>query len=318
MSKIKYAFDEIAENWNDRDWIHQRLETRVAGPVVSRIHGSSGVDMMSEDWDNLLILDAARADMFEETIDHGFDDYTTKTSPGCSSPEWMRNTFDGREFPDTVYVSANPWVSKIAPDSFHHVHNLWVEMANTTDEELQESATLQDTGVTADTIHAEDLTEAAIRMNKEYPNKRLIVHYFQPHAPCIGLPDGSTKPESEVDKDMHPGRTLKNGDVSKREVWMQYQDNLEYVFKHALDLDQEIGGKSVFTADHGEMFGEWCWPVPIRGYAHPSGLRHPKLTTVPWATLDGDRRRVTAGDVDSHKSDKENINERLRNLGYKT
>ena len=155
-------------------------------------------------------------------------------------------------------------------------------------------------------------------MNQEFPNKRLIVHYFQPHAPCIGLPDGSTKPESEVNKDIHPGRTLKNGDVSRELVWTQYQDNLEYAFHHALNLHNSIGGKSVFTADHGELFGEWCWPVPLRGYAHPSGLRHPKLTTVPWATIDAERRHIKSGEVGTHKANKQNINERLRDLGYKT
>ena len=315
---ISYAINEIRENWHDTDWVHQRIEHRIAGPVMSAIHGSDGLDYMSQDWDNLLILDATRADMFEELFDTSqFDSYRRVDSVGCSSPEWMRKTFDDRSFPDTVFVSANPWISKIAPNSFHHVENLWTTVNEVDEKELQDAVTLQDVDTNNDTIPASALTDVALDIAEEYPNKRLIVHYFQPHAPCIGLPDGSEKDEEDVNKDVHPGRTLKNGVVSRDEVWNQYLDNLSYAYYHAKRFNDNVNGKTVYTADHGEMFGEWCLPVPIRGYGHPSSLRHPKLTTVPWAVSDGERRKIVSGDINEHDADRSDIDDRLRNLGYR-
>jgi hypothetical protein len=317
IDSLQYVVDELAANWDDRDWWHQRLEARVAGPVLAAIHGRDGVDVMDEDWDNLLVLDAARADTFESVVDiDQFEDYETVTSVGSSSPEWMEETFAGREFPDTVYVSGNPWISKIAPDSFHRVYNLWAAEHEVSEDELASVDLLEELDVETETVLAGDLTDAAIDAHERHPNKRIIVHYFQPHAPCVGRPDGTVK--SDVDDDLHPGTPLKNGLVGRPEVMSAYEDNLAYAVHHADRFASEVGGRSVYTADHAELFGEWCWPVPIRGYAHPSGLRHPKLTTVPWATKTvGSRRRIKRGSIEHHEADEAALDEHLEDLGYR-
>lgn len=317
IEKLRYAVDEIAKNYDDRNWWHQRMETRIAGPIMGKIHGTDGVDVMEEDWDNLLILDAARVDMFENVVDlDQFEKFETKQSVGCASPEWMENTFKGREFPDTVFVSGNPWVSKIAPDSFHHIYNLWTEQFDIDERELQEAEVLTDIDLGSETVLAEDLTDVALDVQEEYPDKRVIVHYFQPHAPCVGLSDGTTR--DEVNQDLHPGDTMKNGVVDKEDVWEAYEENLGYAFHHADRFAREAGGKSVFTADHAEMFGEWLWPVPIRGYGHPIGVWHPALTTVPWAVKTvGDRREITEGSIEVHSANEEKIDSHLQDLGYR-
>lgn len=320
LGELRYAATEIGNHYDDRDWWHQRIQSRVAGPILGLRNGFDGIDVMDADWDNLLVLDACRADMFEETIDTDqFDDYGRIISKGSSSPEWMRKNFAGKTFGNTVYITANPWISKVAPDSFHEVVNLWIMEEDVRGEDLEDAVSLEDLGFSwGVTITAEELNEVVREVADEYPNKRYIVHYFQPHAPCIGRPDGETIPDEEVDVDLHPGDTLKHGVVEYDEVWDAYTDNLQYAFHHANKLAEDLGGRSVFTADHGEMFGEWLWPVPMRGYAHPSGLRHKRLIEVPWAVKEtGTRRRIIEGEVTHHEADEEEVDARLRDLGYK-
>jgi hypothetical protein len=320
IDKIQYAVSEIRKNGDDLDWWHQRFQSRIAGPGLGMIHGQGGVDVMAEDWDNLLVLDACRADMFEEVLGTSqFDDYRRVHSRGSSSPEWMEENFQGESFGDTVYVTANPWISKVAPDAFHDIVNIWVQDRGLSETKLRDAITLKDLGVSpGSTITPDQVNEVTKDVAQQYPNKRLLVHYFQPHAPCIGRPDGTQKDDDEIDIDLHPGSTLKNGVVSHDEVWEAYADNTQYVYQYAKDLAEALGGKSVMTADHGEMFGEWLWPFPMRGYAHPSGVRHPKLIEVPWAVTSGEERRnIVAEDVTSHEADEDEIDERLRSLGYK-
>lgn len=321
ISKFQYVVSEIARKGDDPGWWRQRFLSRVAGPMVGVMHRNFGENFMEKDWDNLLLLDACRADMFQESIDlNQFEDYDRIHSLGCSSPEFMKKTFEGREFPDTVYVTGNPWISKIAPDSFHDIINLWVDQYDIKEEDLEGAIDLSHVeGVDVNespTIYAEDLTKAAVEANKRYPNKRLIIHYFQPHAPVVGLPDGSLR--DKVDDELHPGDEFKKRGVTREEVWEAYKDNLKYAFTHANKCAKEIGGKSVFSADHGELFGERIWPFPLRAYQHPSGLRHPKLTEVPWATKTiGERREITEGELRNRNVDDDEVDEKLRHLGYK-
>lgn len=318
IGKLRYAASEIAEHGDDPYWWRQRFASRVAGPTLGRLHRNQGTNFMQRDWDNLLILDACRADMFEEAVDTSrFNEYGRVHSIGCSSPEWMRETFEGKTYPDTVYVTANPWISKIAPDSLHDIVNLWIEHHGITENDLKDAAVLADAGL-ADipTIYPDMLSDVAREVHETYPNKRLILHYFQPHAPCVGNADGTRK--NKIRDEMHPGDDLKEGTVTHKEVWEAYVDNLLYAFRYADDLAQDLGGRSVFTADHGELFGEWLWPFPMRGYAHPSGVRHPKLTEVPWAVKEvGNRRRIVEGEISHHEADESEVDERLRDLGYK-
>lgn len=63
-------------------------------------------NVMEEDWDNLIILDACRYDSFVDmnNISGQLDSIISVSS---TSPEFMEKTFKEREFHDTVCVSAN-------------------------------------------------------------------------------------------------------------------------------------------------------------------------------------------------------------------
>lgn len=311
---LSYALQEIARKGDDLGWWRQRFLSRVVGPSLKRILRRDRIDMMSEDWDNLMILDAARADSFKKCFDISeFDSYRRVHSPGCASPEWMRETFAGRSFEDTVYVTANPWIAKTAPDSFVETVNIWTETTDKEAEDFEDAIGLSGAGLEHDaTIPASVVNDYALEAHERWPNKRLLVHYFQPHGPQIGLPDGDVR-DSPAKVGM--GR-LKSGDITRDEYMNAYRDNLRYVMSHARNLSKNLGGRTVYSADHAELFGDLLTPWPVRGYGHLDGLHHPKMTEVPWAVEDGKRRGITLDQTSGHEM--EDVDERLRDLGYKT
>lgn len=316
LSKI---ITEITKNYDNRHWWRERFQERVVSPVLNTLHNKKGIEVANHDWDNLLVLDACRADMFESVVGTtDYDTYRTVRSQGSSSPDWIAANFADKELGDIVYITANPWVAKEAPSSFYKIVDVWSDEQNN-DEELDTTELAQRDLATspAATVTAQQLNKTVKEVVADHPNKRYIVHYFQPHAPCIGNSDGSIKDKPEMNLLLHPGKPLYEGRVDREEVWTAYEENLAYVVTHAQDLAEELGGKSVFTADHGELFGDWLWPFPLRGYAHPQNLHHPALVTVPWAEKTvGARRKIKSGSVSETRTKSGEITEQLEKLGY--
>lgn len=304
---MKGALEEVLDNWNDPWWRRQRLLSRVAGPMTRVLYGAGGERVMEKDWDNLFVFDACRHDLFEEVLGTDrFDDYRRMRSRGENSPEWMRNNFNGGQFPDTIYVVANPWTGVLDRGVFFEV----VDVFDRVNEFASTHSDPEFDWERIGTVPASVMNAVASDIHEDHPNKRLIVHYFQPHHPVIGRADG----EIDVDERLEPREGLITGKISRQDIWEGYGRNLEYVFHHARRLHDHLDGKTAITADHGELFGEVLWPIPIRGYAHPAGVYHPRLTTVPWAELAGDRRTITEGELsdEEHRTNEE----LLRKLGY--
>lgn len=70
-----------------------------------------------------------------------------------------------------MYVSANGYVPELGLDqdgTFHAVINV----LNQWDDDLE-------------TVRPEAVTNAARKAHRDYPDKRIIVHYMQPHIPFI-------------------------------------------------------------------------------------------------------------------------------------
>lgn len=125
---LSHILSEITENYDDRHWWRERIQERVISPVLRAIYSQRGIDLSSQDWDNLLILDACRSDMFESVVGTSeFDEYQTVRSQGSSSPNWISANFADRELGDVVYITANPWVAEEAPSSFHKIVDIWAE-----------------------------------------------------------------------------------------------------------------------------------------------------------------------------------------------
>jgi hypothetical protein len=287
-----------------------------AGQRLAGIRGTSdAVDVMDEEWDNLFILDACRYDVFERH--HEFPGTLQKRrSGGSHSVDFIRHNFVGRECHDTVYVTGNPF-AVLATGVFYATVNLFDDAW---DEELL-------------TVPPEPVVEAAIEANDRHPDKRLIVHFMQPHYPFIGErgrridSGGVTGHVAEADVETKTERTyssvwekldLGQCDVPSETVWEAYLENFRLVAGSAATLADHLDGKTVITADHGNLFGERLSPIPVRKYGHPKRIRHPALIDVPWHELPVEGRR----EVESHSPEgsesveEEVVEERLEALGY--
>lgn len=280
----RHALTEVRKNFASLNWWRNRVFVPFVFGTATRLYpGYPGYDkavrVMEEDWDTLIVLDACRADFFEQTVDlNQFDEYSARVSLGSHSSEWTRRNFQGGSFGDTVYVSANPHTSLEAGDAFHHVVELW------------ELSFDDEAGV----VLPETVRDAAIEAHTDYPDKKLIVHFMQPHGPFIG---------SEIGEDYS----------NEREYWQAYTENLNHVLQFVDDIVETVPGRTVVTADHGQAYtgGLKDW-LGIGG--HKPRLRFPSLVEVPWAVRDGDRREIRVGGTSAAKG--ERIQERLKDLGY--
>ncbi len=279
-------------------------------------YNRDGVDLFETDWDNLFILDACRYDTFERLHDLP-GELSKRESLASTTPEFLRANLLGRELHDTVYVTAQVQIRNHddIDSPFHRIVDVWED------------------GWDADigTVLPETVAEATIAANERYPDKRLLVHFLQPHYPFIGETgrkhfdysgiglDDPAESDEDAEKFWDTVGTRIN-DVPEEIVWRAYEENLEAVLPHVERLMTELGGKTVVTADHGEMIYERAWPVPVTINGHPGGLYTPELVEVPWHTYThGERREVTAEPPEQRRSDDvqdETVEQRLRDLGY--
>jgi hypothetical protein len=155
-----------------------------------------------------------------------------------------------------------------------------------------------------------------------------VVHYIQPHYPFIGSgtdfdkrhlaasdADGNENGAENVWGQLMTG-TL---DIDAADIWRPYVANLKRALPHVEKLMSEFDGRTVVTADHGNMVGERSFPFPIREWGHPRGTYTDQLVRVPWLVYEnGPRREVYAGDpaAKSEAVNEDVVTDRLRNLGY--
>lgn len=277
---------------------------RFAHRTVSRWNFSEkGIDILSEDWDNLIILDACRYDVFEEIDIPG--ELIKKHSKASATVEWLQNNFSGSTVPDAVYVTANGQISN-HPElniEFHFtkvLHERW-------DDDLGN-------------VPPEATTAEAKKYAEEFPNKRLIVHFNQPHYPFIGSDYTFGNHPNSEDRTNTFWEDYREQDFEDQRVWEAYKKTLEITVPHVRDLLKDLSGKTVISADHGNMFGERAFPIPIREYGHPIGLYTPELIEVPWLVhTEGERKTIVSEppieDEIEHSS--RVVKQRLEQLGYR-
>lgn len=274
----------------------------------------SGIDIFDQEWDNLVILDACRYDMFEE-ISSLEGTLTNVRSSGSCTIEFLRKNVSNRQLHDVVYVTANPvyYRNRAELDAeFHDVINVWKE--DGWDPEHR-------------TVLPKTVTNYAEEAQDRYPNKRLLVHYLQPHYPFV--PSDTEFDKQNIHK--NPGdRTedeirfwfqLFQGDlqVDKSVIEEAYHANLRYVLEDVDRLIEILDGMTVITADHGNMLGERAFPVPIREWGHPYGVHTPELVKVPWLEVPYSSRKNTFEEAPRSQGtevDPDVVNQRLNDLGY--
>jgi len=284
----------------------------------------SGINVMNEDWDFLIILDACRYDAFEQIVDIE-GELQSVISRGSHSIEFCEENFKNKQYHDTVYVTANGYGAQIAEGVFHDL--IFTDESDA----LPEVDVLHSShdGMAPSTVY-----NAALDAVDEYPNKRMIIHFMQPHDPYLGQTaedlrsrveaNGLTVISRDPEKlkkydtsDENVVSTLagaaKEGYITETDLQTIYHENLEVVSEYINDLVERLTGEIVVTADHGEMLGE-------RGMiGHPKYKYFIELRKVPWLRISSSARRDIRKEepVDSVTVDDNIVEKRLKALGYK-
>jgi len=271
-------------------------------------YNRDGVDIFAEDWDNLLILDACRYDMFADAI--AMDGtLESRVSRGSNSLEYLVGNVQGRQLHDTVYVTANPHLYRYREDlnaEFHHVVDVWRDEG--WDEESH-------------SVLPETVNNAVTTAAEQFPNKRLLVQYMQPHFPFINTTSEFDKRAPDPDSATNMWMEIMTGelDVSRELLWDAYTQNLNYVLQYVEKLVPTLIGKTVITSDHGNMVGERSFPIPIQEWGHPPMTYTDELVTVPWFVIDADSRKTITKEepvIGVAGNSDDIVEERLRYLGY--
>jgi hypothetical protein len=294
---------------------------RKAGRVENRVFGDA---VTEEDWDNLIILDGCRYDMFAERSSLP-GRLEKRRSAGSATKEFVRNTFVGRQFFDTVYVSANPYVSKLVDDGFHHLEPVWKTRWD------------EETG----TVLPGPMTESVREVAERFPDKRLVAHYMQPHHPFLGPTAerelggtvgneqarreaaGGAPTDREPSRVDHVWDRFRDGDVDESVVRRAYYETLEEVLPWVADLCEDLPGKTVVTSDHGNLLDEPAYPIISAGsrrFAHPTYGTAASLVTVPWQVCPFEERKTVVAEPpaeDAGTVTGETVTERLEALGYR-
>jgi hypothetical protein len=259
-----------------KDWetIFKRIKKGNFSPFLSKIYerywsliGHDGISVVEEEWDYLIILDACRYDAFKQ-VNWLEGKLKKKTSKGAGTPEWLRKNFNDY-YGDIVYFAGNGFCS---PDKNHGGFDSSKHFYNVEPIYLKDELLVSGHGIP----RPEDVTDYVIENEGRYPNKRKIIHYCQPHDPFIG------------DIKMYKNDVDEVADYFRRDdSWEAYCSNLERALKSVEKLIENLEGKIVITADHGDCFGEHGL------YRHFTGIYFKELVEVPWLVIEkGERPEI--------------------------
>lgn len=248
-------------------------------------------------------------------------------SKAATSREFMREHFANKTYHDTVYVTANANLEREdvldgGQDIFHTIIK-----------------TFADYGERGENIHPKTIFENAIDAHKRFPDKRLIIHFMQPHTPYYGdyadnlrsklqkehnieftkIKKSEKRPKNKNSEELsHLGEAVSQGYLPPEEHRMIYKRNLDFVLDYVEKLINEIDGKSVITADHGELLHDRKAKTIRTNYGHPPSLYSKQLRQVPWLEIESGNRRniVSEKPIEIENVDEKKINENLEALGY--
>lgn len=221
---------------------------------------SSSCEKISErEWDNLIILDACRHDIYEEVTGKNVE---YRISCSSVSEEYVENNFSNGEWKDTVYVNGNPYLTDEILENItgraEVFFEKWDTIENRWDSDLE-------------TVPPEAIKNDALSATNLFPEKRKIIHFMQPHArfidPETRKARKSSNYEYRIANSLHP---------DPKNIVDAYKQNLEIVLESVYELLDELEGKTVITSDHGELLGE------NDVYGHFYDTEALLLRKVPW------------------------------------
>ncbi|MFX0043244.1 MAG: hypothetical protein ACFE8L_10050 [Candidatus Hodarchaeota archaeon] len=247
-----------------------------------------GTSIFEEDWDNMIILDGCRFDIFKLFYNkknlNGI--LRKKKSRGAHTVSFLQENFDKIKNDDLIYITANPYVDIHLQNKIFKIISVWKDGWDSTNK----------------TVLPESMYNQTIKILKKYPNFKYIIHFMQPHYPYIGydIRDGSIE-------------RLRKAVIEKKEISLKqevktsffslysskiysliepshqirlYVNNLNLVIPFVQKLINILPGKTIVTSDHGEAFGERIHPlIPFKFYGHQKGLNMDVLITIPWLVI---------------------------------
>jgi hypothetical protein len=265
--------------------------SRAIYPKISHIRGSHrlkkilesfavfGIEKISErpeevfekSWDNLLILDACRYDFYSEFK----PDSKMRITKASDSPGYIQSNFSQGDYSDVVYITGNPFFdeSKFSDLTVRKPGEVFHDVFHTYKTDWSE-----DEG----TVLPKELIRDAKTAKKLYPDKKIVVHFMQPHFPFItqATNNGGIRPDLDHEKeDFNVWQKAERGLLDHSEVISGYRQNIKYIIEELQDIDEELSGKTVITADHGNLLGE----NGLYGHNYSQPLKG--LREVPWDEL---------------------------------
>jgi len=317
--------------------------------------------IMNEKWDYLIILDACRYDYFERLWrDYLPGRLEKRISAGTATKQWRNRNFPDY-YEDVVYISANPYVNSLAPvkgflgkEHFFKVYDLWLENWD------NEKGTVLPEVVTQraiEIINSHPDKQAIVHYIQPHepyvgstvsgpgfgqPNTGGILEGIESHKPPspiiiktrrlllgilyhLGIRGNHLLWKLRELLHLPPANPMdavrrKYGNEILRQA---YKENLEIALKYVAELVDNLSGKIIVTADHGEMLGE------DNCYCHWSRAKHPLLLEIPWLIIekgkkgnrppaDKEDKRQIPDDADraTDEKTKKQIEEKLKALGY--
>ena len=269
--------------------------------IAKKYRLNKGRNIYDHEWDILVVLDGCRFDMYDRIVGEG----DSVLSVASTSGEWMEETFekcDTNKVKNTAYISANPNSQWLENSRFGLLYDVW---ENSWDDELG-------------TIPPKPVTDHTIKAARSEDFDRIIAHYMQPHFPFIGKKkigklgkSSFNLGDSEVRNVWH---MVDRGDLDPEVAIEAYYDNLRFVYDEVKKLLQNVDGKVVITADHGNALGEWnLW-------GHRAYVPFKAVREVPWDERICEDQHTYEPDVnldfENTDSDEKRVQEHLEALGY--
>jgi hypothetical protein len=222
-------------------------------------------------------------------------DLEFRISRGSHTKQFLIENFKDSIRDDIIYITANPHVDILLNRNFYKIISVWKD--GWSDK--------------FHTVLPNVMYEYSVETIKKYPNKKMIIHFMQPHYPYIdenqelralqylreSILYNKNKPLEKIKKialkeefwALYSYYVYKILDIEShiRGYWKNLQITLPYVEK----LITLLSGTTIITADHGEAFGEYIHPIfPIKYYGHRDNVRIPILVKVPWFIIKKERK----------------------------
>jgi hypothetical protein len=255
--------------------IYRKLQSNKIVIFNSELSKRNSIKVMAQEWDYLIVLDACRYDVYREVVNINTP-YVI--SGGSCTQEWLEWNFKNY-YENVIYIAGNPHFASLhlkkslGFNPFYHVDEVW---NYGWDEEIG-------------TVPPLKVTQAALRSIKMYPNKKMIIHYNQPHHPFLTNKDFIEKDDGtwgSLNGGLWGGKKktiwyyAESGEIPIYKLKEAYKKNLEIVMEEVDILVKELRGSIVITSDHGNLFGKYGL------YGHRCNFRAEGLVKVPWAIIE--------------------------------